>query len=99
VEKDRFKGTCYKAANRLCVGQTKGTAKRGHDHLFHGKIKDVYLYPLRKDFGKKLTRLPLQGTSGQAGSSGFRLVEPTARRGGPPVRNIGITEYWNNRLK
>ena len=54
VEKDRFKGTCYKAANWLCVGQTKGTAKRGHDHLFHGKIKDVYLYPLKKGFGKKL---------------------------------------------
>jgi len=54
VEKDRFRGTCYKAANWLCVGQTKGTAKRGHEHLFHGKIKDVYLYPLRKDFRKKL---------------------------------------------
>lgn len=54
VEQERFKGTCYKAANWLCVGQTKGTAKRGHDHLFHGKIKDVYLYPLRKDFRKKL---------------------------------------------
>nr|MBC8417525.1 DUF4338 domain-containing protein [Desulfobacterales bacterium] len=54
VEQDRFKGTCYKAANWVRVGQTKGTAKRGHDHLFHGKIKDVYLYPLRKDFRKKL---------------------------------------------
>ena len=67
VEQDRFKGTCYKAANWIRVGQTKGTAKQGHDHLFHGKIKDVYLYPLRKDFKEKLTRLPLQGTSGQAG--------------------------------
>lgn len=55
VEKDRFRGTCYKAANWIRVGQTKGTAKRGHDHLFHGKIKDVYLYPLRKDFREKLT--------------------------------------------
>ena len=54
VEQDRFQGTCYKAANWIRVGQTKGTAKRGHDHLFHGKIKDVYLYPLRKDFRKKL---------------------------------------------
>lgn len=54
VEKKRFKGTCYKAANWTCVGQTKGTAKRGHDHLFHGNIKDIYLYPLRKDFRKKL---------------------------------------------
>jgi len=55
VEKERFQGTCYKAANWICVGQTKGTAKRGHDHLVHGLIKDVFLYPLRKDFREKLT--------------------------------------------
>ena len=54
VERDRFLGTCYKAASWHCVGQTKGTAKRGHDHLRHGNIKDVYLYPLRKDFREKL---------------------------------------------
>jgi hypothetical protein len=67
VESDRFAGTCYKAANWICVGQTKGIAKKGHNHVFHGTIKDVYLYPLRKDFREKLTRLPLQGTSGQVG--------------------------------
>ncbi|MBW1903619.1 MAG: DUF4338 domain-containing protein, partial [Deltaproteobacteria bacterium] len=55
VEQNRFKGTCYKAANWILTGQTKGTAKKGHDHLFHGKIKDVYLYTLRKNFRKKLT--------------------------------------------
>ena len=54
VEKNRFKGTCYKAANWIRTGQTKGIAKKGHDHLFHGNIKDVYLYPLRKDFRQKL---------------------------------------------
>jgi len=54
VDQSRFKGTCYKAANWILTGQTKGTAKKGHDHLFHGKIKDVLLYPLRKDFRKKL---------------------------------------------
>jgi hypothetical protein len=54
VEKERFLGTCYKAANWICVGQTKGTSKRGHDHLVHGLIKDVFLYPLRKDFRERL---------------------------------------------
>ncbi len=54
VEQDRFKGTCYKAANWIRTGHTKGTSKRGHDHLYHGNIKDVYLYPLRKNFRKKL---------------------------------------------
>jgi len=54
VEKNRFKGTCYKAANWIQTGHTKGTSKRGHDHLYHGNIKAVYLYPLRKNFRKKL---------------------------------------------
>ncbi len=54
VERNRFAGTCYKAANWLCVGQTKGIAKKGHSHLFHGNVKDVYLYPLRKDFTRRL---------------------------------------------
>ena len=54
VEQDRFKGTCYKAANWVKVGQTKGIAKSGHNHLVHGKIKDVLLYPLGKKFRKNL---------------------------------------------
>jgi hypothetical protein len=54
VEQSRFKGTCYKAANWIRVGQTKGIAKKGHDHMAHGNIKDVLLYPLGKNFRKKL---------------------------------------------
>ena len=50
VEQDRFKGTCYKASNWIRVGETKGTSKKGNKHLKHGKIKDVYLYPLDKNF-------------------------------------------------
>jgi len=55
VEQRRFKGTCYKAANWIRAGQTKGIAKSGHNHLLHGNIKDVLLYPLGKNFRKKLT--------------------------------------------
>jgi len=54
VERDRFKGTCYQAANWIHVGETKGMAKRGHKHRFHGSIKDVYLYPLGRGFRKEL---------------------------------------------
>jgi hypothetical protein len=54
VEQDRFKGTCYKASNWIKVGETKGTSKKGHKHLKHGKIKDVYLYPLDKNFKRLL---------------------------------------------
>jgi len=54
VQQNRFQGTCYKAANWIRVGETKGTSKKGHKHLKHGKIKDVYLYPLDKNFKKLL---------------------------------------------
>lgn len=56
VEKERFKGTCYKAANWVYIGQTKGSAKRGSSHIYHGKIKKVFVYPLCKDFRYRLTR-------------------------------------------
>ena len=54
IEQSRFKGICYRAANWIRVGQTKGIAKSGHDHLVHGNIKDVLLYPLGKNFRIKL---------------------------------------------
>jgi len=54
VEQERFKGTCYRASNWQYLGYTKGSAKRGNAHNYHGNIKDVYVYPLCKDFRKKL---------------------------------------------
>jgi len=54
VEQSRFLGTCYKASNWIKVGETKGTSKKGHKHLKHGNIKDVYLYPLDKNFKRLL---------------------------------------------
>jgi len=55
VEQNRFKGICYQASNWIRVGETKGTSKKGHKHLKHDKIKDVYVYPLHKHFKKLLT--------------------------------------------
>lgn len=54
VEKDRFTGTCYKAANWLCVGDTKGRGKLDTEHKNLLPKKSVWLYPLRKDFKRWL---------------------------------------------
>lgn len=50
----RFKGTCYRAANWLEVGQTKGSAKKGNKYRYHGKPKAIYLYPLHPHFRRYL---------------------------------------------
>lgn len=56
IDRARFAGTCYRAANWVCVGQTQGHAKRGHRYRRHGLIKDIYLYPLQPDWREALTQ-------------------------------------------
>lgn len=57
VDRSRFKGTCYRAANWICVGQTQGRSRQDRDRILSVPVKDVYLYPLISDFREKLCRL------------------------------------------
>lgn len=57
VQPDRFRGTCYQAANWIRVGQTTGRTRQSHrqrDNEVHAPVKDVYLYPLRSDVRRQL---------------------------------------------
>ena len=54
VESQRHRGTCYKAANWINVGQTTGRGKKSAVHHQIIPIKDIWLYPLRKDFARIL---------------------------------------------
>ena len=55
VETDRFAGTCYKAANWVHVGTTKGRGKLGPSNVQSVPLKDILLYPLDRGFRKILT--------------------------------------------
>ena len=54
VETQRHRGTCYKAANWIPVGQTTGRGKKSTVHHQIIPVKDIWLYPLRKDFARTL---------------------------------------------
>jgi hypothetical protein len=56
VESERHRGTCYKAANWVHVGQTAGRGKKSAFHHQIIPIKDIWLYPLRRDFASILCR-------------------------------------------
>lgn len=56
VDGQRFKGTCYKAANWIQVGFTQGRGKWDIDHQSSAPVKAVFLYPLVKNFREILTR-------------------------------------------
>lgn len=56
VDRSRFAGTCYQAANWIKVGQSKGRSRQDRHHRLQVPIKDIYLYPLAKDYQEKLCR-------------------------------------------
>lgn len=45
VDRQRFAGTCYRAANWIALGQTQGRGRQG-PHKPSTSIKDVYVYPV-----------------------------------------------------
>jgi len=53
VETER-KGSCYRAANWRCVGETTGRGRQDRDHKTPGVPKSVYLYPLCRDWRERL---------------------------------------------
>lgn len=50
VDRDRFAGTSYRAANWIHVGQTQGRGKLDRHHLNDKPVKHIYLYPLHRRF-------------------------------------------------
>ena len=58
VDKSRFAGTCYKAANFIYVGTTTGRGRMDREHASHGQSpKDIYVYPLSSRFRQELSGL------------------------------------------
>jgi hypothetical protein len=54
VERERFLGTCYKAANWMCVGSTTGRSRQDRYNTLVVPVKDIYLYPLIPRFKEAL---------------------------------------------
>lgn len=55
VDAARFRGTCYRAANWIHVGQTTGRGRMDREHQAHAQaVKDIYVYPLVHDAHRRL---------------------------------------------
>ena len=47
VDAKRFRGTCYRAANWIHLGQTRGRGRMDRANVAQGRaVKDIYVYPL-----------------------------------------------------
>jgi hypothetical protein len=66
VERQRFTGASYRAANWIHVGHTQGRGKLDRHHRHDAPVKDIYLYPLLKHFRQALRspQQPIPPTTG-----------------------------------
>ena len=54
VDRSRYQGTCYRAANWQCVGQITGRTRNDRYLRIHTSPKDLYVYPLVRQYRNRL---------------------------------------------
>lgn len=69
VDISRFSGTCFRAANWIPVGRTKGRGRQDRFRTLNLGSKEIYLYPIEKDFRR------LMGLSSDVGAGALTLVD------------------------
>ncbi len=61
VDIRRYSGACYRAANWIAVGKTQGRGRQDRFNQSALPPKAIYIYPLEKDFRKRLGLSPNAG--------------------------------------
>src|SRR5437899_4854070 len=54
IDKERFEGTCYRAANWIPVGETQGRGRQDPAHCRRSSIKRIFVYPLDRQARERL---------------------------------------------
>lgn len=93
VDTSRWTGACYKAANWINVGRTQGRGRQGRSRQPSESLKDIYLYPLKKDF-RTLMGLPANVGLGALGVADGLEKDLWAENefGGAPLGDARLTK-------
>ncbi len=67
VDLSHYSGTCYRAANWIAIGKTKGRGRQDRYSKFALTVKAIYIYPIEKDFRKQM---------GLASHAGLGALDP-----------------------
>jgi len=93
VDSAHFAGTCYQAANWIRVGRTQGRGRQDRFRQASETVKDIYMYPLEKDFRSKLGLVADAGRSALGPADGLE-AETWAEKefGGAPLGDARLSK-------
>ncbi|MGA8221627.1 MAG: IS4 family transposase [Candidatus Acidiferrales bacterium] len=94
VDRDKYRGTCFQAANWERIGQTKGRGRNDRANQSPESIKDIYVYPLAADFRRKMGMTVERG-----GNLRALAVEEGLSSGEWAKQEFGGVELGDKRLR
>jgi len=97
VDRQRFTGACYRAANWLPIGWTRGFAKHQGQFVHHGHAKEVYVYVLNRSLRREVHGSAAQPLLNREFLLAHRHLETTttlAKR----TRMETVKETWTPKL-
>jgi hypothetical protein len=97
VDRAHFAGTCYQAANWIRVGRTQGRGRQDRFRQASETVKDIYVYPLEKDFRAQLGLAADAGRSALSPADGLE-AETWAEKefGGAPLGDARLSKRLVN---
>lgn len=93
VDTTCFPGTCYRAANWVRVGCTQGRGRQDRNWEMAETLKDIYLYPVERDFRLKMGLAPDSGLSDLKIADGLGADQWAKKEfGGAPLGDKRLSE-------
>lgn len=97
IDRERFSGASYRAANWVAIGWTRGFARHRQRFVYHGQTKEVYVYVLEPQLRRWVHADPHQPLLTQS----FLLTQPPQEPCATLVRRKRmqeIQESWTPKL-
>ena len=97
VDTSSYSGACYQAANWMVVGKTKGRGRQDRFKQFALSRKAIYVYPLEKDFRRRMGLPPDAGLGALALADGLAAADWAQNEfGGAPLGDARLSKRLVN---
>ena len=97
VDTCSYSGACYQAANWIAVGKTKGRGRQDRFKQFALSRKAIYVYPLEKDFRRRMGLPPDAGLGALALADGLAAADWAQNEfGGAPLGDARLSKRLVN---
>ncbi len=92
VDISHFSGACFRAANWIGVGQTKGRGRQDRFRTSTLRPKAIYVYPIEKDFRKRMGLRSGAGAGALSSTDGLEAEQWAQNEfGGAPLGDVRLS--------